>query len=90
MEENEPLPSQDKEQDGIRGDRVTELENAFLALRREWREIALEWESTYNQMRALYARLNRRDQREDASLKKAEAPMNPAALALLNSARGGN
>jgi len=85
MEENDHVPSQDKEQDGIRGDRVTELENAFLALRREWREVALEWESTYNQMRALYARLNRRDQREEQKLTKVDAPLNPAALALLNS-----
>ena len=85
---NGSLPSQDKEQLGTRADRVTELENSFLALRREWREIAIEWESTYNQFRALYARLNRRDAREAEKNEKVEVPLNPAALALLNSRKG--
>lgn len=90
MEEDRSKPLEDKEP-GPRGleDRLAELEHGFLALRREWREIAIEWESTYNQFRALYARLNRRDAREEKKLEKVEAPINPAALALLNSRREG-
>lgn len=58
--------------------RVSDLEDSLGTLQRQVRALELEWESTYNKLRAIVARLNKRAEREQAD----EVPPEPdAALA---------
>ncbi len=45
--------------------RLRECEDKLDALSRQVRSLDMEWESTYNKLRALVARLNKRDERAD-------------------------
>lgn len=64
--------------------RLSELETQLAELR----HISTEWEDWYEKFKTLHARLARREQR-DTPPPPVEAPMNPAALALLGRQRTG-
>lgn len=61
---------------------------------RRLRDIEMEWESMYGKFKALYARISRRQQREEAREEpeggNGNRPMNPAAARLLNPYGGGS
>lgn len=67
--------------------RQDELLAQITALEKTVRDLTMEWEDWYEKFRNLYARISRRQQRED-SAKEPEAngdgPMNPAAARLLS------
>jgi len=56
--------------------RLRECEDKLDAQSRQVRSLEMEWESTYNKLRALVARLNKRDERADA-LTTAAVNQNP-------------
>ena len=45
--------------------RLRECEDKLDALSRQVRSLDMEWESTYNKLRAIMSRLNKRDERSD-------------------------
>lgn len=61
---------------------LDELRARVAALEVRWAEVDLEWQSFHEKFRTLYARLNKRVERETKSEPDA-APINPAALRLL-------
>jgi len=49
------------------GRRLESAEDKLETLSRQVRSLEMEWESTYNKLRSLLARLNKRDEREAAA-----------------------
>ena len=50
-----------------RDSRLLELVDELEDVKRQVRSLQLEWESTYNKIRAILARFNKRDEREEAA-----------------------
>lgn len=84
--------------DGAIETRLLALEHRFEAIERKMEGVDMEWSEWFDKFRRLYARLSKRQQREDRAQEQNSEPegvgagvpriTNPAALALLNR-RGG-
>jgi len=61
--------------------RFDELADKVARGERQVRALELEWESTYNKLRAIVARLNKRAEREEAHDEAVATPENGSALA---------
>lgn len=53
--------------------RIGELQEELETVKRQVRSLTIEWESTYNKLRAIVARLNKRDDRAAADLELPDA-----------------
>lgn len=60
--------------------RVRELEDRVENLERQHRAMLLEWESTYDKLRSIVARMAKREQREDEAAVRAPSPAKPLRL----------
>jgi len=69
---------------------VRRLEVDVEELQKDRSRLEMEWEDWFEKFRNLYARINKRHQREDAETVETPAvqPMSPMALRLLNQGQG--